>query len=163
MNDITIRPATLEDAGPFLRLVEELAVYEKMAPPDAEAKARLIEHLFGPRPFYQLVLAVKGGRPVGYAAYFFTYSTFVGRRTLYLEDLFVLPEARGDGVGHKLLVTIARIALAEGCGRLDLIVLKWNELAHRFYEKHGVNRMEDWALYRLSGDEIASVAAMPDA
>lgn len=162
MSDIIIRPATLEDTGLFLRLVEELAVYERMAPPNAEAKARLIEDLFGPKPFYQLILAIKNGRPVGYAAYFYTYSTFVGRRTLYLEDLFVLPEARGDGAGHRLLVTIARVALAEGCGRLDLIVLKWNEVAHRFYEKHGVKRMEEWALYRLSGDEIAKVAAMPD-
>jgi GNAT superfamily N-acetyltransferase len=156
---ITIRPATPEDAGAYLMLVEALAVYEKMPPPDGQAKTRLIEHLFGARPYYKLLVACDGGKAVGYAAYLTTYSTFLARPTLYLEDLFVLPEYRSLRVGHRLFVTIARIARAEGCGRVDFMVLRWNKLALDFYAKHGVKDMaEEWALHRVQGDEIRRVA-----
>jgi GNAT superfamily N-acetyltransferase len=156
---ITIRPATPEDAGSYLMLVESLAIYEKMPPPDAQAKTRLIEHLFGARPYYKLLVACDNGRPVGYAAYLHTYSTFLARPSLYLEDLFVLPDYRSLKVGHRLFVTIARIARAEGCGRLDFLVLRWNKLALDFYAKHGVRDMaEEWALHRLEGDEVKRVA-----
>lgn len=156
---ITIRPATPEDAGSYLRLVEALAVYEKMPPPDAQAKTRLIEHLFGGRPFYKLLVACDNGRPIGYAAYLHVYSTFLAKPSLYLEDLFVLPEYRSLKVGHRLFVTIARIARADGCGRLDFLVLRWNKLALDFYAKHGVRNMaEDWALHRLEGAEVLRVA-----
>jgi GNAT superfamily N-acetyltransferase len=157
---ITIRPATPEDAGPYLMLVDALAVYEKMPPPDAQAKTRLIEHLFGARPFYKLLVACDHGRPIGYAAYLLTYSTFLAKPTLYLEDLFVLPEYRSLRVGHRLFVTIARIARAEGAGRVDFMVLRWNKLALDFYARHGVKNMaEEWALHRLENDEIARVAS----
>ena len=156
---ITIRPATPEDAGSYLMLVEALAVYEKMPPPDAQAKTRLIEHLFGARPYYKLLVACEDGRPIGYAAYLHTYSTFLARPTLYLEDLFVLPEYRSLRVGHRLFVTIVRIARAEGCGRVDFLVLRWNKLALGFYARHGVKDMaEEWALHRLEGDGIRLVA-----
>jgi GNAT superfamily N-acetyltransferase len=162
---ITIRPATPEDAGSYLRLVEALAIYEKMPPPDAQAKTRLIEHLFGARPYYKLLVAHDNGLLVGYAAYLHTYSTFLARPSLYLEDLFVLPEYRSLKVGHRLFATIARIARAEGCGRVDFLVLRWNKLALDFYAKHGVkNLAEDWALHRVEGDEIQQVAeSCPDA
>ncbi len=156
---ISIRPAQPDDAGAYLMLVEALATYEKLAPPNTEAKARLIEHLFGPRPLYSLLLAVDHGRPIGYAAYLRTYSTFLARPTLYLEDLFVLPEYRSHRVGHRLFLTIARIARAEGCGRVDFLVLKWNQLAKDFYARHGVRDLgEEWSLHRLENDEIRRVA-----
>ena len=94
---ITIRPARPEDAAPTSMLVEALAIYEKLPPPDAQAKTRLIEHLFGARPYYKLLVACDNGRPIGYAAYLHTYSTFLARPTLYLEDLFVLPDYRSSG------------------------------------------------------------------
>jgi GNAT superfamily N-acetyltransferase len=156
---ITIRPATPEDAGSYLMLVEALAIYEKMPPPDAQAKTRLIEHLFGARPYYKLLVACDNGRPIGYAAYLHTYSTFLARPSLYLEDLFVLPEYRSLKVGHRLFVTIVKIARAEACGRVEFLVLRWNKLALDFYAKHGVKDMaEEWALHRLEGDEVRRVA-----
>ena len=156
---ITIRPATPEDAGSYLMLVEALAIYEKMPPPDAQAKTRLIEHLFGARPYYKLLVACDNGRPIGYAAYLHTYSTFLARPSLYLEDLFVLPEYRSLKVGHRLFITIVKIARAEGCGRTEFLVLRWNKLALDFYAKHGVKDMaEEWALHRLEGDEVRRVA-----
>jgi GNAT superfamily N-acetyltransferase len=156
---ITIRPASPEDAGAYLMLVEALAIFERMPPPNAEAKTRLVEHLFGPRPLYQLLLACDRGRPIGYAAYLRTYSTFLARPTLYLEDLFVLPDYRSLKVGHRLFVCMARIARAEGCGRVDFLVLRWNQVALDFYAKHGVsNKAEEWALHRLEGDDIRRVA-----
>lgn len=156
---ITIRPAMPEDAGSYLRLVDALAVYEKMAPPDAQAKTRLIEHLFGARPFYKLLVACDNGRPIGYAAYLHTYSTFLAKPSLYLEDLFVLPEYRSLRVGHRLFVTICKIARADGCGRVDFLVLRWNKLALDFYAKHGVRDMaEEWALHRLEGEQVLRVA-----
>jgi GNAT superfamily N-acetyltransferase len=140
-------------------LVDALATYEKMPPPDAQAKTRLIEHLFGARPYYKLLVACDNGRPVGYAAYLHTYSTFLARPSLYLEDLFVLPEYRSLKVGHRLFATIARIGRAEGCGRVDFMVLRWNKLALDFHAKHGVKDMaEEWALHRLEGEEIRRVA-----
>jgi len=156
---ITIRPANPEDAGSYLMLVEALAIYEKMPPPDAQAKTRLIEHLFGARPYYKLLVACDNGRPIGYAAYLHTYSTFLARPSLYLEDLFVLPEYRSLKVGHRLFITIVKIARAEGCGRTEFLVLRWNKLALDFYAKHGVKDMaEEWALHRLEGDEVRRVA-----
>jgi GNAT superfamily N-acetyltransferase len=160
---IVIRPATPDDSGAYLMLVEQLAIYEKTKPPDAEAKTRLIEHLFGPRPFYKLLLAVDQGRPIAYAAYYFAYSTFEARPTLMLEDLYVLPEYRSLKVGHRLMVNIARFAQANRCGRIDFFVLNWNDVALEFYRRHGVKAHEEWVLHRLDGEDIARVAAMSDA
>jgi GNAT superfamily N-acetyltransferase len=160
---IVIRPAVPDDAGAYLMLVEQLAIYEKLTPPDAAAKTRLIEHLFGPRAFYKLLLAVDHGKPVAYAAYFFAYSTFEARPTLFLEDLFVMPEYRSLKVGHRLLVNIARLAQASRCGRMDFMVLDWNEVALDFYSRHGIKRRNEWVLHRLDGEDIARIAQMSDA
>lgn len=160
---INIRPARPEDAGAYLQLVEALARYERLPPPDPEAKARLIDHLFGAQQHYRLLVAEdpeNDGHIVGYAAFLMAYSTFLARPTLYLEDLFVLPEYRSTGLGHRILVYVAKTAVAEGCGRLDFIVLDWNKLALDFYERHGVPHLKDWLLHRLEGDDLRRVARM---
>lgn len=161
--DIIIREARPADAGQYLQLVDALARYEHYPPPDAPAKTRLIEHLFGPRPYYRLLVAEQQGHIVGYAAWFLAYSTFQARPTLYLEDMFVLPEYRNTKVGHRLLVYCAKTALAEGCGRMDFIVLDWNQLALEFYKRHGVTCRRDWLLHRIEGQEmLARLASLPD-
>lgn len=158
---IIIRPANIEDAGEYLQLVEALARYEQLPPPDAEAKARLIEHLFGPRPHYRLLVAENDGHLVAYAAHFLAYSTFAARPTFYLEDLFVLPEFRHLKIGHRMMVTCARLAVAQNCGRMDFIVLDWNKLALDFYERHGVAVRREWLLHRVDQDGLAKLAALP--
>jgi GNAT superfamily N-acetyltransferase len=162
-DSIQIRPARIEDAGEFLQLVDALARYENMPAPDAEAKARLIEHLFGVRPHYGLLVAEHQGHLIGYAAHFLAYSTFVAKPTFYLEDLFVLPDFRELKVGHRLLLTCARLAVAKNCGRMDFIVLDWNKLALEFYERHGVSVKKEWLLHRLDAAGLQRLAAMPDA
>lgn len=159
---IVIRPAAPDDAGAYLMLVEQLAVYEKLTPPDGAAKTRLLDHLFGPRPFYKLLLAVDQGRPIAYAAYFFAYSTFEAKPTLFLEDLFVMPEYRSLKVGHRLMVTIARLAQASRCGRVDFMVLDWNKMALEFYRRHDIKRRNEWVVHRLDAADIDRVAAMSD-
>ncbi len=160
---ILIRPARIEDAGEYLQLVDALARYENMPAPDAEAKARLIEHLFGARPYYGLLVAEHGGHLVGYAAHFLAYSTFAARPTFYLEDLFVLPDFRELKVGHRLMVTCARLAVAKNCGRMDFIVLDWNKLALDFYQRHGIAVKKEWLLHRLDGAGLERLARMSDA
>lgn len=159
---ITIRPARPDDAGGYLQLVDALARFEKLPPPDVEAKARLIDHLFGERNHYRLLIAENraDGHIVGYAAHFNAYSTFLARPTFYLEDLFVLPEFRSARLGHRILVACAKTAVAEGCGRMDFLVLDWNELALDFYSRHGVPCRREWLLHRLQGDELRQVAGM---
>ncbi len=155
---VTIRAARPEDSGQYLQLVDALARYEHMPAPDAAAKARLIEHLFGPRPHYRLLVAETGGSIVGYAAHFLAYSTFAAKPTFYLEDLFVLPEFRSLRVGHQLLTICARTAVAEGCGRMDFIVLDWNRLALDFYERHGIPCKKEWLLHRVEGAGLMELA-----
>lgn len=161
--DVIIRAARPTDAGEYLQLVDALARFENVAPPDAAAKTRLIEHLFGARPLYKLLVAEDNGHIVGYAAWFLAYSTFVARPTLYLEDLFVLPEYRGTRVGHRLIVYCARTAVAEGCGRMDFIVLDWNTSALEFYRRHGIACRRDWLLHRVEGDDLGRLAALREA
>lgn len=159
---IIIRPARIEDAGEYLQLVEALARYEQLPPPDAEAKARLIEHLFGPRPHYRLLVAEHQGHLVAYAAHFLAYSTFVARATFYLEDLFVLPEFRHLRVGHRMMLTCARLAVAQNCGRMDFIVLDWNKLALDFYKRHGIDVRREWVLHRVDQEGLERLAALSE-
>ena len=126
---INIRRAGPEDADTLLELITALAEYEHLAPPDANARTRLIEHGFGQRPRFETYLAEIDGAPVGYALVFETYSTFLARPSLYLEDLFVRPEARRRGAGTALLRHLAWEAVERGCGRMEWTVLDWNELA----------------------------------
>lgn len=151
-----IRRAERADAPALLALIVALAEFEKLPPPDAAAQSRLIAHGFGAAPKYEAYLAEVAGLPgpVGYAFVFETYSTFLARPTLYLEDLFVLPEHRGRGIGGRLLRHCVELAQARGCGRMEWSCLDWNTSAQAVYEKMGAQRMSDWYLYRLTRDAM---------
>lgn len=159
--EIVIRPAVPADAGAYLALVEAFAEFEGLQPPDEEAKTRLIDHLFRDRPLYRLLVAELSGEVVAYAAYFLAYSTFTARPTFFLEDIFVLPEHRHLRIGHRLFIYCARTAVAEGCTRMDFLVLNWNKEALDFYRSHGVECLKDWLLHRVEGQRLDELAAMP--
>jgi GNAT superfamily N-acetyltransferase len=158
VDGITIRRARPEDAETVLELIRALAEYEHLEPPDEEARARLREHGFGPRPRFETYLAESGGAAIGYAIVFETYSTFLAQPSLYLEDLFVRPEARRRGAGTALLRFLAAEALARGCGRMEWAVLDWNELAQGVYHRAGAELLDDWRLCRLTGDALRALA-----
>lgn len=157
--EIQIRPARPEDAGPFLQLVDALAAYERLSPPDAEAKVRLIDHLFRDRPTYRLLVAEREERVVGYAAHCLSYSTFLARPTLFLEDIFVLPEERRHGIGRKLFLYVAKTAVAEGCGRMETFVLDRNEVALSFFAREHLALRQEWLLHRVEGEALRRLAA----
>lgn len=155
---LTIRPATALDVPLILDFIRALALYERAAVEVVADEERLRETLFGESPQAKVVLALWEGRPVGFAVYFFSYSTWLARKGLYLEDLFVLPEARGNGVGKALLRQLARIAVEEGCGRLEWSVLDWNQPAIDFYLSLGAVPQSEWTRYRLSGTDLQELA-----
>ncbi len=156
---LEIRPATAGDGAALLELVDALADYEKLPRPDAAARARLLRDGFGPAPRFETLLARLDGRPVGYALYFYAYSSFLARPTLWLEDLFVVPEARGRGVGLALLRCLGREAAARACGRMEWNVLDWNRPAIDFYDRLGARPMTEWTTYRLDGAALAALGA----
>lgn len=156
--DPIIRRAAREDAEEVLELITALAHYEKLNPPDDSARARLLEHGWGERPHFETWLAELDGRPVGYSLFFYTYSSFLARPTLYLEDIFVLPQHRGSGIGMALLRSAARRALEQGCGRMEWACLDWNEPSLRFYERLGARQLDEWRYFRLLPDELAGLA-----
>lgn len=158
---LQVRRARPDDGPALLELVAALAEYEKLPPPDAHARERLLRDGFGPAPRYELLFGELDGRPVAYALYFFTYSSFLARPTLFLEDLFVLPEARRHGVGGALLRALAEAALAADCGRMEWAALTWNRLAIDFYERLGARALEEWRTFRLEGTGIAALAGRP--
>lgn len=153
-----LRPASPADGPAFIALVHALADFEQLAPPDAAACERLLRDAFGPRPRFELTLAELGGQVVAYAAFFETYSTFRAQPSLYLEDLFVREEARGRGIGKRLLAHLAGLALERGCGRFEWTVLDWNEPARGFYRSLGASILETWQLCRVDGDALAALA-----
>ena len=153
-----IRDATISDVPIILHLIRDLATYER-APNDVVATEQgLREVLFGPEPSAKVVLIFEGEEAIGFAVYFFNFSTWLGRPGLYLEDLFVKPETRGRGYGRALLVHLAKIARDHGCGRMEWAVLDWNEPAIRFYRKLGATPLEDWTVFRLTQDGINRLA-----
>ena len=154
-----IRLATPADVPSILQLIRALADYEKLSDQVVVNEAQLREHLFGPRPYAEVLLAEEAGRVVGYALFFHTYSTFLGRPSLYLEDLFVLPEHRGRGHGKGLLARLARLAVERGCGRFEWMVLDWNTPAIQFYESLGAAVAPEWKLCRMTGDALRRFAA----
>jgi GNAT superfamily N-acetyltransferase len=158
MNPIRIEPATESQAPLILEFIRGLAEYEKLADEVVATEESLRRSLFGPRPDAEVVIAYADEQPAGFALFFHNYSTFLGRRGLYLEDLFVKPAFRGIGIGRALLRHLARLALDRGCGRLEWWVLDWNEPAIRFYEALGARPMSDWTIYRLSGPALAALA-----
>ena len=158
MTDLEIRPATEADVPLIFGLIQALAEYERLAHEVVATEAMVRDSLFGPTPHAHAVIARSGGHAVGLAIWFLTYSTFLSKPGIYLEDLFVLPEARGKGVGRALLRHLARIALDRGCGRIEGSVLDWNEPAIRFYRGIGAKPMDEWTVFRMTGEAIRQLA-----
>jgi GNAT superfamily N-acetyltransferase len=156
-DSVIVRPATAADAETILALVRGLADYEKLAPPDAAAQHRLIRDLFSVPPRIQAYLGEYNGQPVGYAFVFETYSSFLALPTLYLEDIFVLPEYRNKKVGYRLFVAMVREAYRRGCGRMEWSVLDWNQLAISFYKRLGARHMQEWQLFRLVRGDMEKI------
>jgi GNAT superfamily N-acetyltransferase len=153
-----IRPACVDDISIILQLIRDLAMYERAPDEVVATEEQLVEVLFGDRPVAEVLLAFEGESPVGFAVFFHNFSTWLGRPGLYLEDLFVKPEKRGKGYGRALLVELARMARDRGCGRMEWAVLDWNEPAIKFYRALGAKPMDEWTVFRLTGDEIARLA-----
>lgn len=151
---ITIRRVQHEDADAFLALIDALADYEHLDRPDAAARERLIRDGQGSHPRYEAFLASIEGRDVGYAIIYETYSSFLALPTLYLEDIFVLPDARKRKAGAALFLHVAALARERGCGRMDWTVLDWNTLAQDFYDRLGASWMKEWQLYRLTRGQL---------
>lgn len=156
---LSIRHATSRDAALVLKMIRGLAEYERLAHQMEATVGQIRRHGFGRRRYFEALICRRGRTAIGFALYFFTFSTFVGRPTLYLEDLFVLPEERGRGAGKALLSALARIAVRRGCGRLEWAVLDWNEKAFRFYRRLGAKPAKQWVITRLSGKPLRRLAA----
>lgn len=153
-----LRSATTHDVPLILSLIRALADYEKLSHEVVATEEALRRTLFGPSPAAHVVIAEVDGQPAGFALYFFNYSTFLAKPGLYLEDLFVKPEFRGTGTGKALLLHLAKIANARGCGRMEWSVLDWNEPAIKFYEAIGARRMKEWQICRLTGAALSQYA-----
>jgi GNAT superfamily N-acetyltransferase len=160
MATTTIRPATRADVPLILDFIRALADYEKLAHEVEATEAKLAATLFPATaaPVAHCVLAFHGAAPAGFALYFFNYSTWLAKPGLYLEDLFVKPELRGRGIGKALLLHLARLANAQGCGRMEWSVLDWNQPAIDFYESLGAKRMREWQICRLTGAALQQYA-----
>ena len=156
---LAIRAATPADAALVLAFIRELAVYEHLEHEVVATEADVHAALFGPRRYAEVALACLDGTPVGFALYFHNFSTFIGKPGIYLEDLFVRPEARGLGAGKLLFAYLASTAIERGCARLDWAVLDWNEPSIGFYRSLGAVDQSEWTTYRLAGDALAQLAA----
>ncbi len=157
--EVEVRPLASGDIPVLRDLIDGLADYEKLPRPDPGARARLAADALADPPRVRALIAAVGGEVVGYAIYFFTYSTFLARPTLYLEDLFVRPEERGRGAGSALFRACAREAVRSGCGRFEWQVLAWNAPSIAFYEARGARHLEDWLPFRLDGEALRAFAA----
>ena len=157
-----IRPASREDIPALLGLIRELAGYERLNHLVVVDEALLERELFGTGSAANALVCKAEGATVGMAIYFHNFSTFLGRKGLFLEDLYVQPAHRGRGYGKALLIALARIAVERGCGRFEWMVLDWNESSIRFYESLGAVRMDEWRLFRVTGEALARLAQVPD-
>jgi GNAT superfamily N-acetyltransferase len=157
-NEFQIRPAQVEDVPIILQLIRDLATYERAPDEVSATEEQLVDVLFGDKPAAEVLLTFEGQSPVGFAVFFYNFSTWLGRPGLYLEDLFVKPEKRGKGYGRALLIELAKIAKRRDCGRMEWAVLDWNEPAIKFYQTLGAKPMHEWTVFRLTGDEIAKLA-----
>ena len=160
---VRLRFATVDDVPLILGFIRALAAYERLAHEVVADEERLRATLFGPRPAAEVVIAECDGQPAGFALFFVSFSTFLGKRGLYLEDLYVLPALRGRGIGRRLMVHLARLALERGYGRFEWSVLDWNTPAIDFYRSLGARPMEGWTVQRVSGDALRTLAANGDA
>ncbi len=158
MAEVATRFAAAEDTPLILSFVRELAEYEKLSHEVVATEEALRDSLFGERPFAEVLLTFVEDEPAGFALFFHNFSTFLGKPGIYLEDLYVRPEHRGTGAGRALLSYLARLAVERGCGRLEWWVLDWNEPAVGFYKRIGALAMDDWTVYRLTGDALERLA-----
>jgi len=157
---LTLRPARPADVPTLVELIRDLAAYEKLLH-EVEADADALHaHLFGAHPLIEVIMAEWEGATAGFALFFHNYSTFLTKPGIYLEDLYVKPDLRGHGIGKALLAELARLAVSRGCGRLEWSVLDWNAPAIGFYERLGARPMDQWTVYRLSGDNLESLASL---
>ncbi|MDR2871430.1 MAG: GNAT family N-acetyltransferase [Xanthomonadaceae bacterium] len=155
---IQVRSAEIGDVATIRRLIVELARYERAEHEARATEAQLREGLFGERATAHALICECDGEPIGYAVYFFNYSTWLGRNGIYLEDLYVTPEQRGQGAGKALLKHLARLAMAKDCGRFEWAVLDWNMPAIEFYRAAGARPMDEWTVYRLEGQALRDFA-----
>ena len=158
MPHITVRPATLADVATILTFIKGLAAFEREPDAVKTTVEDLLRDGFGEHPKFEVLIAEMDGQQVGFALFFPTYSTWEGRPGIHLEDIFVLEQVRGQGVGRKLMATLATIAVARGCARLELSVLHWNP-AREFYHYLGMGHLQEWLPYRLSGEALHALAA----
>lgn len=157
-----IKLATVSDVPLILSFIKELAEYEKLPHEVVATEESLKETLFGDHAHAEVIIGYLDHAPVSFAIFFHNYSTFLGRSGIYLEDLYVRPEARGKGIGQKILVFIAQLAKSRNCGRVEWSVLDWNEPAIGFYKKIGARAMDEWTVYRLTGDALENLAAFSE-
>ena len=155
---IEITKAQEKDIPLILEFIQGLAEYERLRDSCVATEEKLRDTLFSARPDAEVIIARLDGEPMGFALFFHNYSTFLAQRGMYLEDLFVKPAARSKGVGYALLSELARIAIERNCGRLEWAVLDWNELAIDFYQRIGAKAMNEWTVFRLTGDALENLA-----
>jgi GNAT superfamily N-acetyltransferase len=154
-----VRAAVQEDLPLILQLIEGLAEYERLRDQCVATEEKLRATLFGDNPAAEVLIASIGSAAMGFALFFHNYSTFLAQPGIFLEDLFVKPEARGKGVGHALLSALAQLAIERNCGRLEWNVLDWNELAISFYNRIGAVPMDEWTTFRLTGQALSDLAS----
>jgi GNAT superfamily N-acetyltransferase len=154
---LVIRPGEKADVSVIAHLIRELSRFEKLEHEVTMTEELLAENLFGPHRYAETLIAEDEGSPIGFALFYHTFSTFLGKPGLYLEDLFVVPEQRSHGVGRELLKQLARVALERGCGRLEWAVLNWNREAIKFYERLGARPNSEWTVYRLAGEALTAL------
>jgi GNAT superfamily N-acetyltransferase len=155
---LRIRPGAPRDIPALLTLIHGLAKYERLTRHCRTSAARLRRHGFGRHRYFKSLLCIRAGRPIGYAIYYFTYSSFTCRPSLFIEDIFVLPGDRGSGAGKALMSALARVAVRKGCGQMEWVVLDWNTLAIRFYRRLGARLDKTWVLTRLSATHVRRLA-----
>ena len=155
---IQIRAAEKEDVPLILRFIRDLAAYEKLSASCVATEELIHDSLFGPKPCAEAILAYYNDEPAGFAIFFHNFSTFLGRRGLYLEDLFVTPHLRGKGIGKAMLTLLARLAKERGCGRFEWAVLDWNTPSIEFYKRLGAVPLDDWTVFRITGAALDNLA-----
>ena len=158
MSEFTIRPATPGDVPVLFELIKALAEYEKLSHAVTGNAETLKAHLFGEKPYAEALIAEYESQAVGYALFFYNYSTFLTKPGIYLEDLFVLPEYRDRGIGKALIKSVGKIAIERNCGRLEWSVLDWNEPAIAFYENLGASVLPEWRICRVTEDSLTHFA-----
>jgi GNAT superfamily N-acetyltransferase len=157
-SELTLRPANPNDVSVLFYLIQALAEYEKLAHAVTGSAEALEKHLFSTQPYVEAVIAEVQGKAAGFALFFHNYSTFLTQPGIYLEDLFVLPEYRRQGIGKALIKYLAQLAVERGCGRLEWSVLDWNEPAIAFYRRMGASILPDWRICRVTGEAICAIA-----